>query len=490
MKKGIYFRGKKQYNIEGFSSLFKEMSFLKDLSVLDRIKRLHFVGIGGSGMCPIAEILLHKGYRITGSDINESDTLERIRKTYGDIVSMGHRAENIGDAEALVYTAAVKADNPELVAAKERGIPCFERSEMLGMLAARYKKAIAVSGTHGKTTTTAMITQILMDSGRDPSAVIGGKLTAIGSNARIGSSDTVVLEACEYVDSFLQIEPHTAVILNIDADHLDYFKTIDNIIKSFHTFALQTSNLIVACGDDENTKKALEGIEGRKIITFGFNEENNYRAEKLVHLSGARARFTLCKDGCELCEIELRVPGRHNVLNALAAAAVADQHGVSPEEISLALGHFGGVHRRFEILGHFNGITVADDFAHHPTELEATLTSAMQMGYRKVFALFQPHTFSRTAMLLDDFARVLSIPDQAVISEILPVRETNTYGIHARDLSSRIPGGIYLKTFEEIADYAIENAREGDLILTIGGGDVYKCANLIVKKYQEMHPEE
>lgn len=462
---------------------------MKDLSILDRINRLHFVGIGGSGMCPIAEILLHKGYQITGSDINESDTLDRIRKTYGEIVSMGHRAENLGDAQALVYTAAVKADNPELVAAKERGIPCFERSEMLGMLAARYKTAIAVSGTHGKTTTTAMITQILMDSGRDPSAVIGGKLTAIGSNARIGKSDTVVLEACEYVDSFLQIEPHTAVILNIDADHLDYFKTLDNIIKSFRQFALQTSDLIVACGDDENTKKALEGVQNEKIVTFGFGEGNDYRAEELRHLPGARARFTLCKNEEPLCEIELRVPGRHNVLNALAAAAVADRFGVSPEEIAAALGRFSGVHRRFEVLGHFGGITVADDFAHHPTELEATLTSAMQMGYRKVFALFQPHTFSRTAMLLDDFARVLSIPDQAVISEILPVREVNTYGIHACDLANKIPGGVYLKTFEEIADYAIENAEEGDLILTIGGGDVYKCANLIVKKYQEKQAE-
>ena len=462
------------------------MLFLKDLSILDKIKRLHFVGIGGSGMCPIAEILLHEGYTITGSDINESDTLDRIRKTYGEIVSMGHRAENIGDAEALVYTAAVKADNPELLAAKERGIPCFERSEMLGMLAARYKNAIAVSGTHGKTTTTAMITQILMDSGCDPSAVIGGKLTAIGSNARIGKSDTVVLEACEYVDSFLQIEPQVAVILNIDADHLDYFKTLDNIIRSFRTFARQTSDLIVACGDDENTRKALEGIDNAKIVTFGFGEGNDYRAESLSHLPGARARFTLCKNETPLCEIELRVPGRHNVLNALAAAAVADQYGVESEEISAALGRFGGVHRRFEILGHFNGITVADDFAHHPTELEATLTSAMEMGYRKVFALFQPHTFSRTAMLLDDFARVLSIPDQAVVSEILPVRETNTYGIHARDLTAKIPGGVYLPTFEEIADYAIANAEPGDLILTIGGGDVYKCANLIVKKYREM----
>ena len=453
--------------------------------ILGKVKKIHFVGIGGSGMCPLAEILYHKGYQITGSDVSESDTLERVR-SYGIPVTMGHRAENVEGAELVVYTAAVKQDNPELAAAREKGIPTAERSVLLGMVTRRYDDSVAVSGTHGKTTTTAMITQICLEAGLDPSAVIGGKLPLIGGNGRAGKSELMVCEACEYVDTFLQLTPAVSIILNIDADHLDYFKTLDNIIKSFRQFARQTTRALIVNGDDENTRKAVQGLDHAEILTFGLSPENDYYAAQ-IH-DGARVceSFALMKRGQKLAEVALSVPGKHNILNALAAAAAADYLGVPAEQIAYGLHNFTGVHRRFEILGNFGGITVADDFAHHPTELTATLTAAMNMGFRKVWAIFQPHTYSRTYLLLDDFARALAIPDHVILSEILPVRETNTYNIYAKDLADKIPGCVWFKTFEEIADYAIAQAQPGDLLLTLGGGNVYQCANLIVEKYRAM----
>lgn len=457
---------------------------MENTDILHKVKKIHFVGIGGSGMCPLAEILHHKGYELTGSDVNESDTLQRIR-SYGIPVTMGHRAENVGDAELVVYTAAVKQDNPELTAAKERGIPTVERSVMLGMVTRKYGNSIAVSGTHGKTTTTAMLTQLCINAGVDPSAIIGGKLPFINGNGRVGHSDTIVCEACEYVDTFLQLTPAVSVILNIDADHLDYFGNLENIIKSFHQFACQTSRLLVVNGDDENSRKAVKRIVGPKIVTFGLNPENDYYAKNISDAKKAYEHFTLMKHGEKLTDITLSVPGKHNIINALAAAAVGDCLGVPAECIAESLHQFTGVHRRFEILGKFNDIIVADDFAHHPTELTATLTAAMQMGFRDVWAIFQPHTYSRTYLLLDDFAKALSIPNHVILSEILAVRETNTYNIYAKDLAEKVSGSVWFKTFEEIADYAVQHAKPGDLILTLGGGDVYKCANLIVEKYQE-----
>lgn len=436
-------------------------------------------------MCPIAEILFHKGYELTGSDISESDTLERVR-SYGIPVFMGQRAENIGEAELVVYTAAVKQDNPELVAARERNIPTVERSVMLGMVTQRYKNAVAVSGTHGKTTTTAMITQVLLGAGKDPSAIIGGKLPLIGGNGRVGRSDTIVCEACEYVDTFLQLHPAVSIILNIDNDHLDYFGTVENTIRSFHQFAEQTSRLIIVNGDNENARKAVEGVSGPKIVTYGFGKENDYYADEIRDSLRAREQFSVFYRGRKLAEVDLSVPGKHNIYNALAAFAAADDLGVDAQDIAENLHRFTGVHRRFERLGEFGGVTVADDFAHHPTEIAATLTAAKQMGFSRVWAVFQPHTYSRTFLLLDDFAKVLRIADRVVLSEILAVRETNTYNIYAKDLAAKIPGCVWFKTFDEIAGYMIENARDGDLILTLGGGDIYKCANLIVEKYQKM----
>lgn len=453
--------------------------------ILSNIKRIHFIGIGGSGMCPIAEILLHKGYKLTGSDTNESDTLQRVR-SYGIPVFMGQRPENIGDAQLVVYSAAIKPENPELAAARKMGVPTVERSVMLGALTKKYSNAIAVSGTHGKTTTTAMITQILIEAGKDPSAVIGGKLPLIGSNGRAGKSDTIVCEACEYVDTFLQLYPAVSVILNIDNDHLDYFKTVDNIIASFHKFALQTSKVIFVNGDNENAMKAVKGITNAKIITFGFGKSNDYYAENIECAKRARDKFTIIKNGSKKANIILSIPGRHNIYNALASFSVADYLGIETSSIEKSIHSFTGVHRRFEMLGEFGGITVADDFAHHPTELAATLTAAKEMGFSRVWAVFQPHTYSRTYLLLNDFVKALQIADKVVLSEILAVREVNTYNIYAKDLADKIPGAVWFKTFDEIADYMVKNAESGDLILTLGGGDIYKCANMIVDKYKKL----
>lgn len=450
---------------------------------LSNVKKIHFVGIGGSGMCPLAEILRKRGYELTGSDNSESETLDRIR-SYGIPVTMGHKPENVDGAELVVYTAAVKQDNPELVAAREKGIPTVERSVMLGMVTRRYQNSIAVSGTHGKTTTTAMITQVLMGAGVDPSAVIGGKLPLIGANGRAGGSNTIVCEACEYVDTFLQLTPAVSVILNIDADHLDYFKNVENIIRSFHQFSEQTTKLLVVNGDNANSMKAVEGI-ALPILTFGFDPKNDYWADDVEPTKGAREHFTIRKHGEKLADVTLSIPGRHNIYNALAAFAVAHSMGLEPAVIAANLHAFTGVHRRFEILGNFGGITVADDFAHHPTELTATLTAAKQMGFHAIWAVFQPHTYSRTYLLLNEFAKALAIPDHVVLSEILAVREENTYHIYAKDLADKVPGSVWFKTFEEITNYVTKKAEPGDLILTLGGGDVYKCAHQIVARYQQ-----
>ena len=458
-------------------------------NILDSVQQIHFVGIGGSGMCPIAEILLHKGYKISGSDQNESDTLERVR-TWGIPVFMGHRAENLGSAQALVYTSACKADNPELLEAKRRGIPTLERCVMLGMLTDKYPQLIGVSGTHGKTTTTSMLTQIFIEAGKDPSAIIGGKLPLIGSNSRVGGSGTIICEADEYVETFLHLHPAVSVILNIDADHLEYYKSFENVVRAFRQYASQTRQLLVVNNGCKEAAEIAKEQTGKRVVSFGLDDSANYYPAELREEPSACEDFTLMYKGGDaepaqaLGQVKLKVPGRHNMLNALAAAATAHALGIDGSSVCASLERFTGVHRRFEVLGQFGGVTVADDFAHHPTELTAVLSSAMRMGYRQVWAVFQPHTFSRTYTLLDDFAKALSIPDHLVMTEILAVREENIYGIHTSDLAAKIPGSRWFDSFENIAEYVMAKAEPGDLILTLGGGDIYKCANRIVEKYQ------
>jgi len=447
--------------------------------LLGRIKRIHFVGIGGSGMCPLAEILHKEGYSLSGSDNNETDTLARI-KGMGIPVFMGHSEANVDGAEMVIYTAAVMQDNPEIVAAKDKNIPLFERSILLGAVSRRYKNTIGVCGTHGKTTVTSMITQILLKASLDPSAVIGGKLPLINANGRAGNSDIFVCEACEFVDTFLQITPSVAVILNIDEDHLDYFGSLENIILSFKKFVSQTSETVIVNGDDGNSMKACEDTR-LSVIKFGFGTGNDWYAENIVTRKGDCHEFDICRKGEKLTRVLLSVPGRHNVSNALAAAAAAINAGADADFVKEGLESFTGAGRRFEILAEINNITVADDYAHHPKELEVVLTSAMKMGYNKVWAVFQPFTYSRTSILFDDFVRVLRIPDKCVMSEIMGAREQNTYDIYTSQLAEKIEGSVWFNTFEEIADYVVQHAESGDLILTLGCGDIYKAAKMIIR---------
>jgi UDP-N-acetylmuramate--alanine ligase len=452
--------------------------------ILNKAERIHFIGIGGSGMCPIAEILINEGKHITGSDVdNESDTVNRIR-SYGVEVAIGHRAENVGDAQLVVYTAAVQKDNPELLESARRGIPTAERSIILGALCRRYDRTIGVSGTHGKTTTTSMITQILVGGDLDPSVVIGGKLPLIGANGLCGNSDVMVCESCEFVDTFLQITPACAVILNVDEDHLDYFGTLENIVASFNKFAGQTRDLVIVNGDDENAVKAVEGISA-KVTTFGLKAGNDYCAENLTVDKSSEWEFDIIRSGEFLCHVSLKVPGHHNVLNSLAAAAAAIYAGAKPQDIAKGLSSFTGAGRRYEIHTVSNGVTVADDYAHHPTEIEAILSACMQMGFRKVWAVFQPFTYTRTKTHLAEFARVLSLADEVLLTPIMAAREIDDLGVNSEQLRDLISGARLFDTFSELAEFAVENAQSGDLIITMGCGDIYKCAKMMTKMYKE-----
>ena len=451
--------------------------------ILKKVKRVHFIGIGGSGMCPLAEILFNEGYELSGSDNNETDTLARIRNM-GIPVTLGQKAENIKGAELIVYTAAILPDNPELVAAKNSTIPTVERADLLGAITRLYSDCYCVCGTHGKTTVSSMLTQMMIQCGKDPSAVIGGKLPLIQSNGRVGKSENMVCEACEFKDHFLKLDPDIAVILNVDADHLEYFKNIENIIKSFHTFATMAKKAVIYNGDDANTLKAVEGVDGKDMITFGLDKKNDYYADN-VEMVNAFGHFDAYKKGEKIGSVKLKVPGKHNIGNALAALAAADYCGIPFDKAIESLEQFGGACRRFEILDKLNGITFADDYAHHPAELRVTLEAAMQMNYRKVWAVFQPFTYSRTKELMDDFAEVLQIPDECVMTEIMGSREVNTEGVYTSQLAAKIPGSVWFNTFDEVADYVLDRAQSGDLVITLGCGDIYKAAKIMIKRLKE-----
>ncbi len=433
-------------------------------------------------MCPLAEILHKEGYILTGSDNNESEPLNRIKKL-GIEVFMEQRAENIKGAQMIIYTAAILPDNPELVAAKGSGIPTFERSKLFGAISKMYSNCIAVSGTHGKTTVTAMLTQIMITANLDPTAVIGGKLPLTGTNGVAGQSDLMVCEACEFVDTFLHLSPSVAIILNIDEDHLDYFKTVDNLIASFRKFANLAETLIVN-GDDFKTLTAIKGLNDKKVITFGLGENLNYSAVN-INTQGRFPEFDLSVDNKIIGHINLSIPGIYNCLNALSSIATAMNYGVDFDTCAKAIRSFKGAGRRFEILYESNGITIVDDYAHHPKELQVTLEAAKNMNYKRVVAVFQPFTYSRTAMLLDDFAQSLKIADKVVLTKIMGSREVNTYNIHASNLAEKIPGSVWFNTFEEVAKHVVDNAENGDLIITLGCGDIYKAAKIMINKLNE-----
>ncbi len=449
--------------------------------LLEGIKRIHMIGIGGSGMCPLAEILNAKGYILSGSDNNESDPLKRVR-ALGATVYMGHDAKNVEGAELLVYSAAIAQDNPELIEAKKRGIPTMERSQLLGALTRKYNNVIGVCGTHGKTTVTSMITHILILNKREPNAVIGGRLPLVNSNGVVGSSETLVCEACEFVDTFLQMSPDVSVLLNVDNDHLDYFKTMDNLVASFSKFVGMSKKAFVN-GDDELALKAATATNV-DIITFGFESKNSYYADNIT-----KGKFGFCfdvmKNGKKAGHLDMHIPGKHNILNGLAAFSVCDDMGVEAEGIAKAVETFTGAGRRFEFLGKMQGFTLADDYAHHPTEIKATLSAAKELDYNNVIAVFQPFTFSRTALLKDEFIEALSLADKVILTSIMGSREQNTYGIYSEDIAAKLKDAIVVDGFENIADKVVEIAKEGDLVITMGGGDIYKAAQILCKRFEK-----
>ena len=436
-------------------------------------KHVHLVGIGGVSMRPLGLVLQGMGMVVTGSDMNSSvSTDELIAK--GIRVSIGHAAENIEGADCVIRTAAAHNDNPEIAAARSAGIPTFERAQAWGVIMQAYKNAVCIAGTHGKTTTTSMMTHILMEANFDPTVMIGGNLPLLGAGHRVGDGDTIILESCEYCDSFLNFFPTLAVILNVEADHLDYFKDLADVQKSFRQFAQLSTGGIVANGDDPHVRQTLEGMD---YLTFGLQPDNRVTAK---NISEDWRRFDVYCDGEFYCHLELKVIGKHNTLNALAAAGAAWLLGVPGEAVTAGLATFGGAQRRMQFKGIYKGADIYDDYAHHPDELAATIAAVRSLDYKRMIVAFQPHTYSRTTALFDDFVRELRKADHVVLAEIYAARERNTTGISSMDLAKEIPGSVYCETLPEVTEYLKSIATDGDIILTIGAGDIYKAGEAML----------
>ena len=456
------------------------MAHLDISSYLTPNCRTHLVGIGGVSMAPLAEVLHGMGMTITGSDVRESGTVAHLR-SLGIEVHIGHSAENLGDAQLVIRTAAAHDDNPEISGARARGIPVFERAQAWGEIMKHYKNALCVSGTHGKTTTTSMCTHIIMAADMDPTVMIGGTLPLLGAGHRVGHGETIILESCEYCNSFLSFFPTIAVILNVDADHLDFFKDLEDVEHSFRAFAdlvPEDTGLIIANRDDENTMTTLRG-ETRPLRTFGLSE-GDVHADNLSYDHGLPTFDIICQDKT-VATVKLQIPGEHNVRNALAAAAACLSLGVPAQAVERGLRAFRGAGRRFEKKGTINGADVYDDYAHHPSEVQALLSMAMGLGYRRVICAFQPHTYSRTKALFDEFVQVLSQPDVTLLAEIFAAREDNDLGISSKDLCQHIPGSEYFPTLKALTARLRELAQPGDLILTVGAGDIYTVGENLVK---------
>lgn len=435
-------------------------------------RRAHLIGIGGVSMRPLGLVLKGMGMEVSGSDMSASLSTKEL-EDHGIHVVIGHQAENIQGADCVIRTAAVHNDNPEIAAARSAGIPVFERAQAWGEIMKSYKNAICISGTHGKTTTTSMMTHILMEAKMDPTVMIGGYLPLLHAGHRVGHGDTIVLESCEYCDSFLNFFPTLAVVLNVEADHLDYFKDLADIQKSFHKFAEMATFGVAANGDDPHTVEAMKGI---KHVSFGLGEQNRVRAE---NISKDWRHFDVTVDGAYYCHVDMGVMGRHNALNTLGAAAASWMLGIEGEAVTQGIASFHGAGRRMELKGTFNGARIYDDYAHHPDELRATLDTARTMGGRLVVA-FQPHTYSRTQALFQDFVRELKKTDVLVLAEIYAARERNTSGISSQDLAAEIPGAVYCETLPEVTDYLRSHIQPGDLVITIGAGDIFRAGEALL----------
>ena len=441
----------------------------------------HLIGVGGVSMSSLADLLNGMGINITGSDMNEGPNLKNLREK-GIKIFMGHNAENItDDVEFVVRTAAVHDDNPEIIAAHQKGIPVFERTQAWGAISKDYANALCISGTHGKTTTTSMCTHILMAADKDPTVMIGGTLPLLNAGHRVGHGNTIVMEACEYYNSFLSFHPTVAVILNIEADHLDFFKDLEDVKRSFRAFAsrVPSDGYIVANMDDENTMDAIKDID-RKVISFGLHSNADVYARDVRYI-GANSEFDIMYKGKLFTKVTLHVPGEHNVKNALAATATAICLGVKPNAVKYGLAGFTGAGRRFEFKGKFNGADVYDDYAHHPGELGALLDAVEKLNYKRIVLVFQPHTYTRTAALFEDFVEQLKRPDVILLAEIFAAREKNTIGISSASLAEKVEGASFFASFPELENELRRIASPGDIILTVGAGDVYKIGENLVK---------
>ena len=437
-------------------------------------KHVHLVGIGGVSMRPLGLVLKGMGLTVTGSDMTSSaSTDELIAK--GIPVAIGHQAENIDGADCVIRTAAAHNDNPEIAACRSKGIPMFERAQAWGVIMQAYKNAVCVSGTHGKTTTTSMLTHILMEAQWDPTVMIGGYLPLLRAGHRVGNGDTILLESCEYCDSFLNFAPTLAVVLNIEADHLDYFKDLADVQKSFRKFALLSSGGILANGDDPHVTQALENVD---YVSFGLNVRNRVHAENICpdwqHLD------VVC-DGSFYCHLDLKVLGRHNAVNALAAAGAAWMLGIPGDAVSHGLATFCGAERRMQLKGTYNGAQVYDDYAHHPDELAATIDAVRTMeDCKRLVLAFQPHTYTRTKALFSDFVRELRRADVTIVAEIYAARERNTVGISSKDLVAEVPGAIYCKNLPDVTQCLREIVKPGDVVLTMGAGDIFRAGEALL----------
>ena len=448
-------------------------------------KHIHFIGIGGISMSALAEILKARGFTVSGSDSHASPLTERL-SSLGIRVVIGQSGDNItDDIDVIVYTAAVHPDNPEYAAAERKGLPILSRAELLGQIMRNYRTSIAVAGTHGKTTTTSMISEMLMASDADPTVTVGGILPSIGGNVRIGRSETFVTEACEYMNSFLSFFPTIALILNVDADHLDFFKDLDDIASSFHRFArLLPEDGTLIIGKDSSKYEDVVRDLSCNIITFGFDPKSDFTAENITFNELGHASFDCVIRGKTAGRIALSIPGRHNILNALAASACGTALGIPFSVIASGIGSFTGTDRRFELKGKLGDISIVDDYAHHPSEIRATLEAAKMYPHRELWLVFQPHTYTRTKALLGEFADALSLADHVLLADIYAAREKNTIGISSDDirvlLEEKGCDAVYLPDFGEIEDYLLEHCSGSDLIMTMGAGNVFEIGEALL----------
>lgn len=457
-----------------------------DISDLNKYKHIHLIGIGGISMSAIAETLKNWNFKVTGSDLSQSKITDNLNN-HGIKTTIGHDVENAKNADLIIYSAAISESDPEMVAAKENNVPLVGRGEFVGYLTKLYKEAICISGTHGKTTTTSMISVCFVEAEKDPSIEVGALLDAIGGNYRVGNSDYFILESCEYKGNFLKFFPNTEVILNIDNDHLDYYKTFENIVKTFKDFALllDENGLLVTNADDENCLKLKEYCKG-KFITYGVNNQDaNFVAKNISFDKNGFPSFDVYKNGELLGSLSLSVAGNHNVLNALATVAVCDYYGIDIKTMATALKKFTGAERRLEYKGSLNNtISIFDDYAHHPTEILATVNAINNKTFNKSWVIFQPHTYSRTLNHLNEFAEAISKFDNIILLDIYAAREQNTYNISSKDLANKIKelgkDCLYMPDFDEVVSYIKEHAKDDDIIITLGAGTVTKIGPMIL----------